>query len=236
MKLRIILFLLYSSLSFGQKPLEIVIDSITSIDTLGTIRKFTVNYHIQNTSDKEVKFINCSYPMTNFYPDVNVLKVYSVIVENDNYIRLNILEKNLGYLQHLDSLDNAESDEARAKIRLAYIKRKPRDTTKMKEEVERRRKINDFDYVKSSIHTFQPKEVRSLTETFYWTKRRYYKVDDLEYYIDEKEPYYLELSMVHYKKDFQYFFPEEEYKKMKDNPNFLEGTILSNKMEINFKE
>lgn len=236
MKLRVVLFLLYSSLSFGQKPLEIVIDSITSIDTLGTIRKFTVNYHIQNTSDKEVKFINCSYPMTNFYPDVNVLKVYSVIVENDNYIRLNILEKNLGYLQHLDSLNNAESDETRAKIRLAYIKRKPRDTTKMKEEVERRRRINDFDYVKSSIHTFRPKEVRSLTETFYWNKKRYYKVDDLEYYIDEKEPYYLELSMVHYKKDFQYFFPEEEYKKMKDNPNFLEGTILSNKMEINFKE
>jgi hypothetical protein len=106
----------------------------------------------------------------------------------------------------------------------------------MKEEVERRRRINDFDYVKSSIHTFRPKEIRLLTETFYWNKRRYYKVDDLEYYIDEKEPYYLELSMIHYKKDFQYFFPEEEYKKMKDNPNFLEGTILSNKMEINFKE
>ena len=236
MKLRVVLFLLYSSLSFGQKPLEIVIDSITSSDTLGTIRKFTVNYHIQNTSDKEVKFINCSYPMTNFYPDVNVLKVYSVIVENDNYIRLNILHKNLDQMLYLDSLNYAKTDEERAKIIKNRYKIKPIDTLKLKNDIEKRRKINDFDYVKSSIHTFQPKETRQLTETFYWNKRRYYKVDDLEYYIDEKEPYYLELSMVHYKKDFQYFFPEEEYKKMKDNPNFLEGTILSNKMEINFKE
>ena len=236
MKLRIILFILYSSLSFGQKPLEIIIDSITSYDSIANIRKFTVNYHIQNTSDKEVKFINCSYPMTNFYPDVNKLKVYSVIVENDKYIRLNILNKNIRQMQHLDSLDNAESAEARAKIMLAYIKNRPRDTIKMKEEVARRRKINDFEYVKSAIHTFQPKEVRTFTETFYWNKRRYFKVDDLEYYIDEKEPYYLELSMVFYKKDFQYFFPEEDYKKMKDNPNFLEGYYVSNRMEINFKE
>ena len=236
MKLRVVLFLLYSSLSFGQKPLEIVIDSITSIDTLGTIRKFTVNYHIQNTSDKEAKFINCSYPMTNFYPDVNKLKVYSSIVENDHYNQANILYKNVEQMMYLDSLNYAKTDEEIGKIFMNRLKTKPIDTLKLKTEVERRRKINDFDYVKSAIQTFQPKEIRSFTETYYWNKRRYYKVDDLEYYIDEKEPYYLELSMVHYKKDFQYFFPEEEYKKMKDNPNFLEGTILSNKMEINFKE
>ncbi|WP_298136649.1 hypothetical protein [Flavobacterium sp.] len=236
MKIRIFLFLIYSSLSFGQKPLEIIIDSIQTSDSISDVRKFTVNYHIQNTTNKEVMFINCAFPLTNFYPDVTKLNVFSVIVENNKYIRLNILHKDISYLRHLDSLANAESAEAKAKIILAYIKNRSRDTTKMKSEVEKRKKINDFEYVKSAIQIFQPKEIRSFTETLYWNKKRYYKVDDLEYYIDEKEPYYLELSMVFFKKEFQYFFEEEHFKKMINNPNFLEGHIISNKVEMNFKE
>lgn len=236
MKLKL-LFLLINFYSFGQlKPIEIKIDSIISSDSISNVRKFNVNYHIQNTTDKEVSFINCIYPLNNFYPDVKELKVYSIIVEDDKYVKLNILHKNILLMHHLDSLDNARSSEERTKIIQYYLKNNSRDTTKFKNEIERRRKINDFEYVKSAIITFQPNEIRYFTDTYYWNKKRYYKVNDLEFYIDEKEPYFLELSMVFFKKEFQHFFPEEDYKKMKDNPNFLDGHIVSNRIEINFKE
>ena len=54
MKIISIVFFLYVTSIFGQnQQIELKIDSIASLDSIPTERKFTINYHIENLTDKE---------------------------------------------------------------------------------------------------------------------------------------------------------------------------------------
>jgi hypothetical protein len=176
------------------------------------------------------------YPLNAVYPDVKELQVYTSILENEKQVHQNVLQNNIRFIKYKSNFENAISEADKKAITEEFLKSFSKDSTARKAQRERMLKINDFEYVKSSITTLKPNEVRDFTETYYWNKIRYYKQDDLEYYIDENTPYFLELSMNIPKDEFQYFFSDVEFKKIKENPNFIDGIIRSNQVELNFKE
>jgi hypothetical protein len=231
-----ILFLLFFGCSFGQYPIELKIESIIPIDsTSSTYRTYTVNYSIKNISDKEVAFINCQYPINIMYPDVKKPIVVPYIYENDSERKDIKLKTNIQYLKINNISNYKNAQEAAKQNNIEYEKALAKKVAEMKAKREERLKINDIDYVKSAIVKLKPNERRDFTETYYWDKVRYFKIDDLEYYIDEDAKFYFELKLNLHKQNFQYFFSEKEYENIKNNPNFLEGIIRSNKIEINFK-
>lgn len=237
MKLNIVFFLFYSSLAFSQiNPLELKIDAISFSDTLSTYRTFAVKYHLKNTTNQDITFINCQYPLNTSYPDVKKPIVLPVMYENGSARNEIILKSNVQFLQ-VEKISKAKSLAQDEKAYDAeYEKALAKKILELKVLREERLKINDFDYVKSAVTTLKPNESKGFSETYYWDKVRYFKINDLEYYIDENATFFLELSMNLHKEKFQYFFSVEEYKAMKNNPNFLEGIVRSNKVELNFKE
>lgn len=229
--------LLYSSLVFSQiKPLELKIDAISYTDSLAAYRTFKVNYHLKNTTNQDIIFINSYYPINTSYPDVKKPIVLPVIYENGSARTEINLKTNVEFLQ-VDKISKSKNvTEDEKAYNAEYEKALAKKIEELKARREERLKINDFDYVKSAVTTLKPNESKDFTEFYYWNKVRYFKINDLEYYIDENATFFLELSMNLPKEKFQYFFSEEEYKKMKHNPNFLEGIVRSNQVELNFKE
>lgn len=57
MKIKLFFILLYSAFLFGQKPVELKIESITSVDENQEEQIFTINYSITNKTDKTIHFI-----------------------------------------------------------------------------------------------------------------------------------------------------------------------------------
>ena len=57
MKKALLFFVFFYCNCFGQNPpIAIRIDAITSLDSIPNERKFTINYSIENLTNKEVSF------------------------------------------------------------------------------------------------------------------------------------------------------------------------------------
>ena len=87
-----------------------------------------------------------------------------------------------------------------------------------------------------SIMTLEPFESKKYNKTFYWDKKRYYKINEMEYYINEKSNCSIELYIVLLKEEFKERLIDSDYNKIINTPNFIKGWFNSNKNEINFKE
>jgi len=86
------------------------------------------------------------------------------------------------------------------------------------------------------IITLKPKQKIAYTKNLIWDKKRYLKFDENEFYLDEKTPHYFELTINLMKEQFKDLLEPEEFQTIMNNPNFIKGWFISNKMEINFKE
>ena len=233
MKLKIIVFLLVSFWSFSQnRPIEIIIDSITSIDSKEfREREFTIVYHIKNLSDKEVTFFlnpNKFIPSTassmqyvptyRLFQNENPFDVYQEFSRNRTIIKLDatssksLEEYNKKYVDSIMS----ESEKMRSDTLYAW-------NNKNKE-------------IMNSIFVLKPNETKQFVEKINWNKVRYAKSHDLEYYIDVDSKYYLQLELTLMKSEFQDRLTTNELETIMKNPNFLKGNFYSNKIELNFKE
>jgi len=90
--------------------------------------------------------------------------------------------------------------------------------------------------IMNSIFVLKPNETKHFEQKLNWTKQRYYKSFDLEYFFDEESKYFLQLELSLMKKEFSDRLSEEEFENIMKNPNFLKGNYYSNKVEINFKK
>jgi hypothetical protein len=86
-----------------------------------------------------------------------------------------------------------------------------------------------------SIVTLNPREIRTFNIKTAWNKERYFKEDDLEYYLDEKDDYLFELVLDLKKTFFKEQLAPEEYSKLEKDKNFIQGVFTTNKATINFK-
>ena len=76
---------------------------------------------------------------------------------------------------------------------------------------------------------------KSYTKKLLWDKTRYYKLDDNEFYLDEKSNHFLEISITLLKEEYQKTVSKEMFETITKNKNFIKGSFVSNKHLINFQ-
>ena len=82
----------------------------------------------------------------------------------------------------------------------------------------------------------KPNETQNFTIQTNWNKKRYFKMDDNEYYLNENDKFEIEILLYLDKSNRKNSLSPEEFSKIISDENFLQGTFTSNKMEVNFKE
>ena len=234
MRFQIFFFLLFSTTILAQNPLKIAITSIKSNDSENGYREFEVNYTFENTTTKPISFINCEYPIALSYPDVTKPVGELQLFENDRLEVFNPIENSNKYISRSDYLKSNLSEAELKAMEENHLSDFQKDSIWRKRDREKRLKINDFEYVKSAIITLNPKEIKTYQHVFYWTKQRYFKTENFEFYFDDSDKYTCRLHFTFLKEEFKYFFPEEVYKIYEKDSNFLKGDYQSNAYPIQF--
>lgn len=217
--------------------IELKIDSIISLDTIPTERKFTLNYHLENLTDKEVSFF--LYPKTltpNLRASQSKTIIYKIFQESD-LLDIEDVFKNKKREAFFKKLEEAKTQKEKDSLLSIFFKKEMNlDFQTMIKKDGKELLKQEKELVVNSIISLKPKEKILYTKTLNWDKTRYYKIVDNEYYINEDKAHFIELSINLMKDGFNYNLEPEEFEKITGKMNFIQGTFTSNKMEINFKE
>jgi hypothetical protein len=239
------LFLLLSNSIFSQvKPIEVKINSISIDDSNPKSREYNINYHIQNLTEKEISFFltpntliaNAASSMTLF----TVYKIYinGVLTALDGpFFEKYGIDWETILLNHKDY----NSPEARKVIEKVVADYKAANDLIVENYKKNGGTITDEKWIlenenlKNSKIILKPNETKTFVINTNWNKNRYFKQDDLEYYLDEKDNYQFEMTLDLKKTAFKSQLSNDEFNKIIKDKNFIEGIFTSNKIEINFK-
>lgn len=242
--MKLLFALLFSvSLLAQTKTIDVKIDAITSDDSNLKKRTFVITYHVENLTDHEVSFFlrpntliaNAASSMT-LYP---IYKIYQnthfTPLDGPFYERGDNEDWNT-YLQMSDKntpeakvlLEKVLADYAveKKKILDDYQKSGGRSTDEIWI-------LKNHQLLQSKI-TLAPKATQSFRIETSWNKERYFLQDDLEYYLDEKDVFELELTLHLIKTHFKDRLSAEEFSKIVKDVHFIEGIYVSNKVGIDF--
>jgi hypothetical protein len=244
--LKLLLFLIIPLFLSGQtKPVKITIVSITSIDSIPEERKFTIQYSIENTSNEEVSFF--LQPEKLFPAHSNALGTgifYKLFQEKEELIINGVFTtkkfKTLEGFPDFSKITNEkEREEAMQKF---FIEKMKPETDSIQKLIKNGMPSNEA-YKQSasktlmnSIFVLKPKETKTYSAVWYWDKKRYFKHDEFEYYLNEKANFYIQLNLFLMKEQYKDKLSVTDYEKLLKIPNFIKGVIQSEKVEINFKE
>lgn len=226
-KICFILFF-FSISSFAQDTsLAIIIDSIVYNDSTPNQRKFTIIYHLQNLTNNPISFIlntnnirpnatsSLSYsPAYRLYQGDEIINTVSIFNTKTAKEKFEKIKKDI------DSKSAQSKNDARTNV-YDYIE-------KRKKEISQN--------ILNSIIKLGPKEIKNFSITLDWDKNRYSEYFDNEYYLDEKETHYFDLSVNLMKEEFKERVASEDFKKIIEDKSIIKGWVQSNKMKINFKE
>lgn len=228
-----VLFFFFCCTCNGQnRPIEITIDAITSVDPVDyRDREFTIVYHIKNVSDHDVSFfLNPKAFLPSIASSMQYITTYRFY---QNETPIDVSQVFTGERRVFKSDNNSP------KAFEEFMKTK-QDSIKLEMEKIKadslyawKRKNNAL---LNAVYTLKPKEVKQYTKKINWNKQRYVKSHDIEYYFDEKDRYFIELELTLMKKEYQDRLSKEELETIMKNPNFIKGNYKSNKVEINFKD
>jgi hypothetical protein len=215
----------------AQKPIQIVIDSIIYTDlNEQKSREFSIFYSIKNNSNNKVSFF---LNTKSIFPSVESSLRYSptyTLFQNDKEVQLSkIFTRKITTSNGLDSNNTIEE-----------ILNKSRDSLLI--ELEKYRKDSLYYQNKKnkalmqSVFNLQPNESKHYNQKLYWNKNRYIQNQDLEYYFNEQDHYFLRIELTLMKKEFSNILTPQQLELVLENPNFISGNYYSNKLEIYFKE
>lgn len=228
---------------FAQKqPLDLKIDSVVSKDTISGERKYTITYHIENLTDREIScFLNPKRLLPAHYGSMGTSPLFKLYQNNDildvGDILKNSLKTNTIQIPDFSLI----KDEKERKMALTtFLKEKLHINTdsidlKNTDSVESYLIARRPPSLMENIYTLKPKEIKTISQFFYWDKTRYYKQDEYEHYLDEKSVFSIELYLVLLRDQYKERLLPEEFEKITANQNFIQGVFTSNKMEIDFK-
>ena len=244
MRFTYILFL-FSIINFSQnKPLEVKIDSITFKDLQPNKRKYSINYQIKNLTNHEISFfLTPNTLIANAASSMTLYPIYKIYI-NKEFTPLDgpFFEK-----YGIDWEDFRETNKNLNKTELKELAQKMYDdfqnTNKI--TIEKYKKnggtntdghwiLQNDNLMKSKI-ALKPNEIKLFEIQTSWDKDRYFKQDDLEYYLDEKDQYEFELILDLKKTAFQNQLSTEEFSIIEKDKNFIQGIFTSNKIFIDFK-
>ena len=239
MKNILLLFFLYCN-CFGQNPpIAIRIDAITSLDSIPNERKFTVNYSIENLTDTAVSFfLNPNALVSNSSASMSRFVSYKIFQDKEA-IDIDKIFGNRKNDLFWESIENAKTDEEKKILFEKHLKEMnidvASDLKKSKEDENYFWKQRNKELLEDRV-TLNPNQKKSFSKILIWQKKRYFKIDDVEYYIDEIIPHYFQLSINLMKEEFKDRLSNEEFLKIMNDESFVKGWFTSNKMEINFRE
>lgn len=217
-------FLLFPISLFSQtKPLSFELDAITHADSTASERIYTLEYHITNKSDKAVSFVLDAEKLIPINGGSQSHKMYFKIFENEKEVDMD----------HI--FDN------KFKREMIFSKRYEDKTQEEIEKISHEESMEYFrkqisESIMSSIIRLKPNEIKKFKAKLYWNRERYRKQGDIEYYINETGPYFIELSFNLMTDEFENKLSPEEFQTIRSDQSFIKGWYTSNKMEINFKE
>ncbi|WP_300570518.1 hypothetical protein [Flavobacterium sp.] len=239
----LIAFLFSISLSAQTKMLDVKIDSITTNDSNPKKRAFTINYHIENLTENEISFF--LRPNTLIANAASSLTLYPIyrIYQNSSFIALDgpfyEREGNDEWNKYVEMTDK-KTPEAKELLQKIMDEHEAQKNTIIDDYKKNGGKNTDELWIIKNHNqwrakiTLQPKEIKSFQIKTSWDKERYILQDDLEYYLDEKDKFEIELTLHLIKTHFKERLSPEEFTQIEKDKNFIEGIFTSNKVEINF--
>ena len=246
MRLLFVLLLLVSSGCFAQQ-LVLTIDAITANDDKVEERLFKIKYHLQNTTKDTLRFF---LEPKNVSPSTGgslTKEIYYKLYENEKFIEVGQAFRQVDANEEDFAFPANATQEEKERLLIEMLAKKLNfDFSKLMAIYKEKGSIGLLDgsneymqryYKKVSnyYHTLAPQQIEHFEVTFRWNKDRYYYFEPNEFYLDDTAKHYLELTFVALKEEYKERLDEELYAKIKDDPNFIKGVFVSNKVEINFK-
>ncbi|MEC4004053.1 hypothetical protein OX283_005255 [Flavobacterium sp. SUN052] len=241
--MRIICLLIFFITFSISAQIEVKIDSIISVDSIPSERTFSINYHIQNLTDNEISFfLNPKNLTPNSRASMSRNVIYN-LYQNDEKLNLDGIFQNREKIEWDKKKQNAKTDEEHRKIMNEYLNKKLQiEIDSLIKQHKSEKEIDDY-FLKSesnsilkSIIKLKPKESKNYSIQIIWNKKRYFQIDDNEFYLNEDIPHYIEFTINLMKEQLKDKIIKDEFEKIMNNQNFISGWLTSNKMEINFKE
>lgn len=232
MRIQYLLLLIVFSISAQNNPIAIKIDTITSKDSSELLeREFNISYHIENLTNNEVSFfLNANKFIPSTYSSMQYVPTYSLFQNENRIDALQIIKGKSTYSK--TNINNQKTIEE-------FIKTS-QDSVKL--EIKKMKSDSLYFWKQAnkallnSVFTLKPKEKKQFIQKIYWNKTRYTKSEELEYYLDDKSLYSLQIELTLLKKEYGDRLTPKELQTFLSNPNFITGYFYSNKVEINFKE
>lgn len=243
MKNMTLFLIMFCVFSFGQNvPLAVKINSITSSDSMAARRVYKINYQIENKTSHEVQFF--LKPTSLIAQAASSLTLFAVykMYRNGIYDAMDgpFYEKMYAEQDEIQDLyiDNPTKAKAFvAKLQEKYDKQKKESLENYKlssgTSTDENWILKNQNLLKSIV-ILKPNEIKTFTIETSWRRNRYFKIEDNEYYLDEKDKFEIQLHLILNKSNRQDNLSEKEFLEIKNNPNFLQGTVESNRMEISF--
>lgn len=234
-------FLFFMTLTVSAQ-IELKIDSISSTDVSPKKRNYSINYHIKNLTDKEIAFFLIPNSLiAHSASSLTLFPVYKIFqngvfedVDGPFYERT---------FKEQDDLEDMEDSDIRKKTIEEITKKYLSEYQAIIENYKKNggKNMDDMWIFKNqkllqNIVILKPKEIQNFIIQTNWNKKRYYKIDDNEYYLNENDKFEIELSLFLDKSNRKNSLSPEEFSKINSDRNFIQGTFTSNKMEINFKD
>ncbi|AIN75239.1 hypothetical protein O8E88_000520 [Flavobacterium psychrophilum] len=244
--MKFIYLLLISASIFAQdKSIEAKIMAITASDSNPKNREFTIHYEIENLTNNSVSFfLTPNTLIANAAASMTLFPVYKIYI-NDVFISLDgpFFEKNgIDWETKLLGFKDYTTPQAKEVIKKVIAEFEAKNKLIVENYTKNGGKSTVEKWILENHHlleskiTLNPKETKSFVIKTSWNRERYFKEDDLEYYLDEKDKYEFELVLDLKKTSFKEKLCEEEYLRIKKDRNFIEGIFTTNKVKIDFKE
>lgn len=241
--MKYLLLLFISTTLFAQSPnIKIEIDSIKTTDS-ASFRKFTIQYSIRNLSNNSISFfLNPERVQPGSGGSMDTSVSVSLFQEKEELPAHKILAYTTKSRELPTGFESIKDEKIKNEVLRKYLKEVlDFDIDSESEEIKKSsdsmyRLTKSSERLMKSVMKLNPFEAKHYSRTFYWDKKRYHKVDEMEYYIDEKSNCYLQLFIVLLKEEYKERLLESDYTNLMKTPNFIKGWFVSNKAEINLKE
>ena len=243
-KLFFIFLLISMSISAQNPEISVKINSVTTNEISRTNTKYQFNYQIKNNTNNEISFFLLPNALiANTASSMSLYPVYK-IYQNGNFEDMDGPFFEFETQNELDysKLEDKNSEEAKNLITRIQTVQSIISKQYYKNYIDKGAKETNKNWIYqnqkilNNIVVLKPNETRNFIIKTLWDKNRFVKNDDLEYYLDENNKIELELILDLKTNLFKEYLSETDLQKINENPNFISGTFVSNKMEINFKE
>ena len=249
MRLFSVLFIMINYVTFAQ-PLTIKIESITFKDSIPEQREFKLKYIIKNNTSDTLKMF---FKPNNLQPstEISASKIsYYKIYENDTFIDVGSIFTTNGQIISGFSVKETDSIKSREEFEKKYVEFLSKQYKTSLDSLQKMYKEKGLESLlqfegkkfyeiekkrKMTCQILNPNEELECSIVFNWDKKRYFYRDPNEYYLAENAKHYFEITLVALKEEFKDKIDEAVYNKLINDPNFIKGVFVSNKVEINLK-